>query len=131
MNEELENQIYTELKDKVDDILARYGDINQHKWRGMAVMYCLQGFLNTAMNSSEGDPHSTMQALDHMFVQITDIYKAGTDITEKDLMNEIEKMDSELAERMKRASLEEKPTQVDEDEDVDDKLASESSPSSS
>lgn len=122
MDKDLENQIYVELKDKVDDILERYGDIKQYKWRGMAALYCLQGFLNTSLNSPNDDPHATMESLDHMFVQITDIYKSGTDLTEKDLQDEIEKMDNELAERMQhQVSMDDKPVQVDEDADVDDK----------
>lgn len=46
-------------------------------WRGVVCMNILNGFLDTAMKSESENPHEVMAALDHMFVQMVEVYKTG------------------------------------------------------
>ena len=128
MNTELENQIYQRLNSLLGEIIAQHGDPQQVKWRGMGTVYCLKGFLDTALQSQD---HGVMKTLDHMFIEMVDIYKSGADIDEEDIKSEAEKLGIELGERMEhQLNMEDRPAQVDEDEDVDDKVPN-SSPDSS
>ena len=86
MNTDLETQIYSDLKAHLDQVLQQHGDPTKEKWRGLGVFLCLNGFLETALNSKDDDPHSVMKVLDHMFVEMVDLYKQGVSLADYENM---------------------------------------------
>lgn len=46
-------------------------------WRGVAAFNILNGFIETALTADSEDPHDIMMALDHMFIQMLEVYKSG------------------------------------------------------
>lgn len=82
-NTELESTIYKKIQDFITTLPL------DQPWRGVICMGVLNGFLTSAM-SNQDNPHSIMEALDHMSVQMVEVYKSGnTDILfgSEDLLN--------------------------------------------
>lgn len=79
MDTALETKIYQELLDHLNRILAEHGSPNecilQKKWRGLITLNCFKGFLETALNTQQNNPHEIMAILDHMFVQLVELYQ--------------------------------------------------------
>lgn len=73
-NTELESELYKKIQEFIKTL-----PLNQ-PWRGVVCMNVLNGFLTSAM-SNQDNPHSIMSALDHMSVQMVEVYKScNTDI---------------------------------------------------
>ena len=68
-NTELESNTYKKIQEFIKTLPL------ETPWRGVVCINILNGFLDTALKSEEQDPHRTMEALDHMFVQMVEIYK--------------------------------------------------------
>jgi len=80
MDTELETKIYKELSDHLNKILQEHGPNEkplEKKWRGLIAINCFKGFLDTALTSEQNNPHEIMSILDHMFVQLVDLYQNG------------------------------------------------------
>lgn len=84
-NIELETTIYTEILSHFREILNKYGDPKKYRWRGLGAVACMTQFIQTSMQSQYTDPHRTMEALDHMFIQMIDIYTASNQLDEMDI----------------------------------------------
>ena len=74
MDTELETKVYQELSNHFNQILAEH-ESNPKKWRGLIAINCFKGFLDTALHSEQDNPHEIMAILDHMFVQLVDLYQ--------------------------------------------------------
>jgi hypothetical protein len=70
-NTELELENYKKIREFIKTLPL---DV---PWRGVMCMNILNGFLEVAMKTDEEDPHAVMEALDHMFVQMVEVYKSG------------------------------------------------------
>lgn len=46
-------------------------------WRGVMCMNILNGFIDTALKSEHENPHAVMEALDHMFIQMVEVYRSN------------------------------------------------------
>lgn len=82
MDTELETKIYSELSEHLGQILAEHGSDPQKKWRGIIAINCFKGFLDTALKSEQDNPHEVMAILDHMFVQLVDLYQNAPQLNE-------------------------------------------------
>ena len=71
---ELEYAIYKKMQEFIKTLPL------DKPWRGVVCMNVINGFLTSAM-SDQDNPHLIMEALDHMSVQMVEVYKSGnTDI---------------------------------------------------
>lgn len=69
-NIQLESETYKKIQDFIKTLPL------DKPWRGVMSMNILNGFLETAQ-SNQNNPHTIMEALDHMFIQMVEVYKSG------------------------------------------------------
>lgn len=68
-NTELELENYKKILEFVETLPL------DKPWRGVMCMNILKGFLEIAHKKDQEDNHSIMEALDHMFIQMVEVYK--------------------------------------------------------
>lgn len=99
---EFDSKQETEIYKKIQDFIKTLP--LEQPWRGVMALNILNGFLDTAMSSQQENPHEVMAALDHMFVQMIEVYKSGGNtegmfkgIEEFAELDEADRVDQELS----------------------------------